>query len=119
MKKTAYALALVILMMLGSHPLFAADLAPSSVTDRDSQMVASTHQNLRTQNAGLFSFAGDFGWLQPSLATHAHAGPTAGTPAYRLARAEKYQQQVPFTTGAWLMGLGLVAFVISRKRFRT
>lgn len=115
MKKTAYALALVALMLLGAYPLLAADVTPSSAADHDSQIAAATYQGLRTQNAGVFSFAGDFGWLQPSLATRAYAG----TPGHRLARAEKSQQKVPFTTGAWLMGLGLVAFIISRKRFNS
>lgn len=119
MKKTAYALALVTLILIGAYPLLAAEMAPSCVTDRGSQIVASTHQSLRTQNAGVFSLAGDFGWMQPSLATHAYAGTSVVTPTHRLALAEKNQQQVPFTTGAWLMGCGLVAFIISRKRFRT
>ena len=113
MKKTAYALALVALILLGAYPLFAADV------NRDAQTVSSAQQGGPTQYASVLSFSGDFGWLQPSLATQAYAGPTTGMPTHRLARAEKRQQQVPFTTGAWLMGLGLVAFIISRKRFRT
>ena len=109
MKKTAYALALVTLILLGAYPLLAAD------GNRDFQTVVSTQQTASTQPASLLSFSGDFAWLQPSLVSPAYAG----APGHRLARAEKRQQQVPLTTGAWLMGLGLVAFIISRKRFRS
>ena len=122
MKKTAYALALVTLILLGAYPLIAADSAPSSVASLESQTVVSTRQGARTfvdgvpvQDATVLASSGDFGWLQPSLVTDAYAG----TPGHRLARTEKNQQQVPLTTGAWLMGLGLVAFIISRKRFNS
>jgi len=124
MKKTAYALALVTLILLGAYPLLAADAAPSSVAGLESQTVVPTRQGARTfandvsvPDTTVLAASGDFDWLQPSLVTKAYAGPTAGSPSHRLARAEKRQQQVPLTTGAWLMGLGLVAFIISRKRF--
>ena len=122
MKKTAYALALVTLILLGAYPLLTADSVSSSFTSPESQTVVATRQGARTfvdgvpvQDATVLASSGDFGWLQPSLVTDAHAG----TPGHRLARAEKKKQQVPLTTGAWLMSLGLVAFVISRKRFNS
>ena len=121
MKKTAYALALVTLILLGAYPLLAADSAPFSVASSESQTV-STRQGARTfvdgvpvQDATILASSVDFGWLQPSLVTDAYAG----VPGHRMGRSEEKNQQVPLTTGAWLMSLGLVAFIISRKRFNS
>ena len=123
MKQTAYALALVALMLVfAAPPLFAADATPSPAAGHDAPEVIATRLGLRTLAGGppadksdVVLLSGDFGWQQPSLVSQAYAGPADGVPA----PAEPGEETVPLTTGAWLMGLGLVAFVISRKRFKS
>jgi hypothetical protein len=108
MKKTAYAFALVILMLIGADSLSEAQTASPAVIGQDAPMLRPTR--LVTAAAAL---PGDYGWLQPSLVSPAYADPREG------AGPRLEEEQVPITTGAWLMGCGLVAFIISRKRFHS
>jgi hypothetical protein len=115
MKKTTPALALVVLMALAIPSLFAAETAPLPVFDQPSTALIATRQGVRTfidgapaHHAKVITLAGDFGWLQPSLTTAAHAAP---------APVAEEHQPAPLDTGAWFIVFGLLAFVISRKRF--
>ena len=95
-------------MLLGSHPLPAAEPAPVLAEARDSRTT-------EVSGSAALPITADVGWLQPSLTSPAYAGPVAEAPG----RMAEDDHQVPLTTGAWLMGCGLVVFVISRKRFRS
>lgn len=116
MKKTAPALALVVLMALGIPSLFAADTAPAPVFDTPSAHAAAPRLGVSTftngeiaRNPNITRVAGDLGWRQPSLTTPAHAAPFE-TPA-------EEDQGAPIGTCAWFIGMGFLAFMISRKRF--
>jgi hypothetical protein len=116
MKMTAPALALVALMALGIPSLFAANTAPATVFALPSAHATAPRLGVSTftndklaRNPNIPRVAGDLGWRPPSLTTPAHAAPSE-IPA-------EGDQGTPLSIGAWFIGLGFLAFVISRKRF--
>lgn len=107
MKNTAFALALVLLALIWAHPLSAADTAPLS--HRQAVAVAD---GCPVEEGALLPRQIDFAWRQPSLA---HAAVLSGMTLHDPSD----HQPTSLSVGAWFMGVGLVVFVISRKRFRS
>ena len=120
MKKTATAFALVFLL-LGIHPLFAADPERSSLPFADSRpSLAARAENTARLEGGTASTPGGapphgvVHWPRAALFREASAHPATvpeTTPAGPQTR------NTSTAAGIWLIALGLVAFIISRKRF--
>jgi hypothetical protein len=116
-KYTALALALVVLLLLSAHPLFASDpsLSPDDASlSRCSHATRAVTVGCPAEEASVLAYDVDFGWRQPSLFTNAEA--SSLIPAHPAMPAE--EEPMPLTTGAWFMGVGLVVFIISRNRFK-
>ena len=117
MKYTALALTLVVLLLIGAHPLFASHppLSPNADSlSRSSHATRTLTDGCPVEEASVLVPDVDFGWRQPSLFTNAEA--SSLIPAHPVMPAE--EDPMPLATGAWFMGVGLVVFIISRKRFK-
>jgi hypothetical protein len=121
-KKAALALALVVFALLGVRSLFASDSSlPSDagLPSRNASAVLATVPSAvagsPAEEAAVLAFNGDSDAHRPSLFTSAEAGVLLKSPPHSPAD----EPPVPLTTGAWLIGIGLMVFVISRKRFRS
>ncbi len=109
------ALTLVILLGLGI-PALGAD--PPPVVRSASAEGGSTVRlgpdplanGMRTRKNEVQTLAGEFGLHRPYLVPEAHAAPAADKPP-------QTPQPTPII-GAWFIGFGLLAFVISRRRFK-
>ncbi len=119
MKKSA--LAYLFLLLIWVHPLFASEPVPYFRNGPDSQTDPATRQAVSNlakgcliEETAILDLSEDNNRRQASLTGMAYAGVRDVT----AARVASEENTGAMATGAWLMGAGLVVFVISRKRFR-
>jgi len=117
-KKLAFALAHVFLLLIWVHSLLASEPASYSNNNPGSQTVLATRQGGRTlvkgcpvEEATILDIPESVFWHQSEA--------YAGSRVHTAAQGPSEESSVPLATGAWFMGAGLIVFVISRKRFRS
>lgn len=121
MKKTVCCAVLFVAQLLVANVLPAADpMAPIAsgrhvnVMTVDEQTSKTVEDDAASKMSGEVSPEGNSGWLRASFTTEAFAKPSE-----ELAAPDDLDSaEVPLSTGAWFMGLGLVVFIISRDRFK-
>ena len=121
MKKTVCCAVLFVAQLLFANVLPAADpMAPIAsgrhvnVMRVDERKSKTVENDAASKVSGAVSPVGNSGWLRASFTTEAFA-----KPSLELAAPDDLDSsEVPLSTGAWFMGLGLVVFIISRDRFK-
>jgi len=120
-KKTVCCAVVFVAQLLFANVLPAADpvapIAPGrhvNVMRVNEQSSKTVEDDAASKMSGEVSPEGKSGWLRASFTTEAFAKPSE-----ELAAPDDLDSpEVPLSTGAWFMGLGLVVFIISRDRFK-
>jgi len=120
-KKTVCCAVLFVAQLLFANVLPAADPVVPIASGRhvnvmtvDEQTSKPVEDDAASKMSGEVSPGGNSGWLRASFTTEAFAKPSE-----ELAAPDNLDSpEVPLSTGAWFMGLGLVVFIISRDRFK-
>ena len=121
MKKTVCCAVLFVAQLLVANVLPAADPVGPIASGRhvnvmtvDEQTSKTVEDHAASRMSGEVSPEWNPGWLRASFTTEAFANPSV-----ELAAPDDLDSpEVPLSTGAWFMGIGLVVFIISRDRFK-